>query len=166
MRIVRALGLIAATAAFRRPTPRLFHSLTAMSATGASGDEATIRSLVGEFAGGGAVAFVEKHATDDWQFIRPSGNPLTKEEYGPFLSGDVQVTAAALVEVHKIDVGSDMAMASITQSASFTYKGTPNDDVFVVSLVMKKVEGKWFVSWCHRSTGRKPDEDKPVFVFA
>ena len=98
--------------------------------------------------------------------MRPSGNPLSKSDYKAFVGGDVKITDIEMVEVNKVDVGADMAFACVTQSATFTYQGEPNDDVFVVSLVMKKVEGKWFVSWCHRSTGRKPDEDKPVFVFA
>ena len=59
-----------------------------------------------------------------------------------FESGDIVVTAAELAKVHKLDVFGDAAFTAFTQTASFTYKGEPNDDVFTVSALLKKVEGR------------------------
>lgn len=93
-------------------------------------------------------------ATDDFKFVRPSGNPVDAEEYARmFESGDVVVTASKLAKIHKIDVFGDTAFTAFTQMASFTYKGTPNDDVFTVSALLKKMDGSWKFAWMHRSSG-------------
>ena len=57
-----------------------------------------------------------------------------------------------------IDVGADMAYATASESAKFTYKGTPNDDPsFTVSTVWKKVGGAWKLAHGHRSTATGND---------
>ncbi|MEE2999705.1 MAG: DUF3804 family protein [Pseudomonadota bacterium] len=93
-------------------------------------------------------------ATNDFKFIRPSGNPIDSKGYANmFESGEIQITASALSKMHKLEVYGEIAFAAFTQTASFTYKGTTNNDVFTVSALLKKVNGNWIFAWMHRSTG-------------
>ena len=113
--------------------------------------------------------FYERHGTKDFYFIRPSGNPLTAEEYGSFVSGgDVSIESASLLQLHKLDVGQEMAFAVITQKAKFTYKGEPNDDVFTATLIFKKGQSddQWRINWVQRSSGRPPTDSIPKFHFS
>ena len=48
-----------------------------------------------------------------------------------------------LLDVKIVDVGVDMAYACSVASAKFEYKGTPNDDVFVLTTIFKKDADKW-----------------------
>ena len=41
--------------------------------------------------------------------------------------------------------------------SKFSYKGTPNNDLAVYSLVCEKVDGKWMMVHAQRSTGRDPE---------
>ena len=75
-----------------------------------------------------------------------------------FFGGDVEITEKALIKIQKLDVGADMAYATASESAKFTYKGTPNDDPsFTVSTVWKKVGGAWKLAHGHRSTATGND---------
>ena len=76
--------------------------------------------------------------------------------------GDVVNKGGELLDVKIVDVGVDMAYACSVASAKFEYKGTPNDDVFVLTTIFKKdADGKWKICLAQRSTGRKPDEEPP-----
>ena len=98
--------------------------------------------------------FLLSNSTDDFKFIRPSGNPVDAQGYADmFASGDIVLTAVELKKLHKLDVYGDIAFCAFTQSASFTYKGTPNDDIYTVSALVKVVDGKWKFAWMQRSTG-------------
>ena len=97
----------------------------------------------------------------DW-LCRPSGNPISGEGLKEMMSsGDITGSKSKLREVKILDVEGNMAYAVCVCEASFEYKGTPNDDVYVMTNVLRKVGGKWRVVWAHRSTGRKPDEEAP-----
>ena len=97
----------------------------------------------------------------DW-LCRPSGNPISGEGLKEMMSsGDITGSKSKLREVKILDVEGNMAYAVCVCEASFEYKGTPNDDVYVMTNVLRKVDGKWRVVWAHRSTGRKPDEEAP-----
>tara|TARA_B110000977_G_scaffold67069_1_gene91136 strand:- start:26654 stop:27064 length:411 start_codon:yes stop_codon:yes gene_type:complete len=74
-------------------------------------------------------------------------------------SDDITLSAGKLMEVKYLDIGTDMAYATVVQSAKFTYKGTPNDDMFVGTYVFKKVAENWTCVHGFRSTGRAPTED-------
>jgi ketosteroid isomerase-like protein len=98
--------------------------------------------------------FFLTHTTDDFKFIRPSGNPVDATGYaGMFKSGDIVVSTSALTKIHKLDVYGDVAFVAFTQAASFTYKGAPNDDVCTVSALLKKTDDKWEIAWMQRSSG-------------
>ena len=94
--------------------------------------------------------FLLNNTTEDFKFIRPSGNPIDAVGYAAmFDSGDVQVTASALTKIHKLDIFDELAFAVFTQTSSFKYKGTPNDDMFTVSSLLNKANGIWFLHGCN-----------------
>ena len=41
--------------------------------------------------------------------------------------------------------------------AKFSFKGTPNNDLAVYSLICEKVDGKWMMVHAHRATGKDPE---------
>ena len=98
--------------------------------------------------------------------VRPSGNPLNKAGWEAMMGGDAVSTSSEVVAVHKIDIVGDAAYAIVTSHGKFSYKGTENDDIAVVTYFCKKDEaGAWKVAYAQRSTGRKPDEEKPNCTF-
>jgi ketosteroid isomerase-like protein/quinol monooxygenase YgiN len=105
-----------------------------------------------------------KHMHDDCVFVRPSGNPLNKEGWEKMMTNeDVNVESNDLVAINKLHVEGDMAYVCYTTHGKFNYKGNENDDVAVLTSVLKKVDGKWMVVLGQRSTGRKPEETLPQF---
>ena len=76
---------------------------------------------------------------------------------------DVSVECNDLVSINKMDVCGDMAYVCYTNHGRFNYKGTPNDDIAVLTSVLKKVDGRWLVVHGQRSTGRSPTDAPPVF---
>ena len=105
-----------------------------------------------------------KHMHDDCVFIRPSGNPLTKEGWKKMMENDdVVVESSKLVSVNKLELCGDTAYVCYTSHGCFSYKGTKNDDVAVLTCVMRRVNGRWMVMMGQRSTGRLPSEQAPQF---
>ena len=106
-----------------------------------------------------------QHMHDDCVFIRPSGNPLSKNGWEEMMSNDdVTVESSKLVSINKLNVEGDMAYVCYTSHGKFSYKGTPNDDVAVFTSVLKKVNGRWWIVMGQRSTGRKPEDSLPQFT--
>ncbi|MBI77844.1 MAG: elongation factor Tu [Rhodospirillaceae bacterium] len=94
------------------------------------------------------------NSTPDFKFIRPSGNPVDANAYSNmFESGEVVVSNSALGKLHKLEIYNEIAFVVFTQTASFTYKNKPNEDVFTVTALLKKENEKWKFSWFHRSSG-------------
>jgi len=105
-----------------------------------------------------------KHMHDDCAFVRPTGNPLNKEGWREMMTNDdVKVESNELVTINKLKVNGDMAYVCYTTHGKFSYKGTANDDIAVLTSVLQKVNGKWQVVHGQRSTGRKPSEAMPTF---
>lgn len=105
-----------------------------------------------------------RHMHDDCVFVRPSGNPLSKKGWEEMMTNDdVNVELQKLVSINKLQVVGDMAYVCYTTHGKFTYKGTENDDIAVLTCVMKKFNGKWMMMMGQRSTGRKPEESLPQF---
>lgn len=105
-----------------------------------------------------------KHMHEDCVFVRPSGNPLSKTGWETMMTNDdVDVKLQKLVAINKLQVVGDMAYVCYTTHGKFTYKGTENDDIAVLTCVMKKLDGKWMMMMGQRSTGRKPEESLPQF---
>lgn len=105
-----------------------------------------------------------RHMRDDCVFIRPTGNPLNKKGWDDMMNNeDVKVGSNELVSINKLQVCGDMAYVCYTTHGKFTYKGTENDDIAVLTSVLQKVDGKWMVVHGQRSTGRSPSEPAPSF---
>lgn len=105
-----------------------------------------------------------KHMSDECVFIRPSGNPLDKKGYCKMMSNDeVKVDVNELMEINKLSINDNMAYVCYTSHGKFTYHGTENDDVAVLSSVLEKTDGRWKVVFGQRSTGRKPTDDPVTF---
>ena len=100
--------------------------------------------------------WIAANSLPDCLFIRPSGNPFKAVEFVTFFGGDVEITEKALIKIQKLDVGADMAFATASESAKFTYKGTPNDDIAVFTGVFEKGADGWKVIHGHRATGQPP----------
>ena len=83
------------------------------------------------------------------------------------MSGDdVTVEFNEMVEVAIAEENGDMGYVVFTSKSKFSYKGTPNEDLAVFTLVLKKTgdtDDSWRVVHGQRSTGRKFEEDAPNF---
>ena len=79
-------------------------------------------------------------------------------------SADITIESDEVTSIDDIKefAGGNAAVVVYTCRSKFSYKGTPNDDVYVFTNVFKKVDGVWETVWGHRSTGRSPDEDPPA----
>mgnify|MGYP001328062133 CR=1 FL=1 len=74
-----------------------------------------------------------KHMTDECLFIRPTGNPLNKEQWNSMMNNDdVTVESNKLISINKMDIANDMAYVIYTNHGKFNYKGTDNDDIAVL----------------------------------
>ena len=108
----------------------------------------------------------KKHMTEDCVFIRPTGNPLDKVQWKEMMTNDdVSVESGKLVSINKLHVCGDMAFVCYTNHGRFTYKGIDNDDVAVITSVLRRLNGRWLVVHGQRSTGRSPSEELPKFTF-
>ena len=106
-----------------------------------------------------------KHMHDDCVFVRPTGNPLNKDGWNNMMNNkDVVVESNDLVTINKVKIVGDMAFVCYTTHGKFSYKGTKNDDIAVISSVLQRVDGKWMVVHGQRSTGRKPSDEAPNFA--
>ena len=99
-------------------------------------------------------SFFVKNATQDFLFIRPSGNPINAEGFENMISGDVVQEKAEITKIHRLEfLSENIVMCIFTLSSKFTYKGTPNDDLPTVTSIFKKEDNIWKVHWMQRSTG-------------
>eukprot|EP00948_MAST-09A_sp_MAST-9A-sp1_P000987 g987.t1 len=104
--------------------------------------------------------------TKDCLFIRPTGNPMPEAVWNGMRDNkDVVVEESKLLSINKaIKCSEDSYLLCMTAHGKFSYKGTKNDDIYVMSCLMQRQADKsWKCSHAHRSTGRKPDEDLPKF---
>ena len=118
-------------------------------------DKEKIISLLNEFANPKKMAsFFVKNATQDFLFIRPSGNPINAEGFENMISGDVVQEKAEITKIHRLEfLSENIVMCIFTLGSKFTYKGTPNDDLPTVTSIFKKVDNVWKIYWMQRSTG-------------
>ena len=119
-------------------------------------DKDKIISLLKELVTPGEMgSFFINHATPDFLFIRPSGNPINANDFEKmFTSGDVVQESAEITKLHRLDFLSDnIVLCVFTLGAKFSYKGTSNDDLPTVTSIFKKIEGTWKIYWMHRSSG-------------
>ena len=106
-----------------------------------------------------------KHWEEGRFIIRPSGNPLTKNENEAMLQNeDVIIDKQVLISINSLEIFSEIAVACLTVHQVFSYKGTPNNDISVMLIVFKKSNEGWKMIHGSRSQGRDPNNSKmPVF---
>jgi ketosteroid isomerase-like protein len=144
--------------------------MTSLSVSSHELVEDQVKSVITNMVMAMNVGNVEKAAewvADDAVFVRPTGNPLTKQQWVSMLnSPDVKIVSNEVKDFHRVDVhqAGDWALICYTTHAKFNYKGTENDDVSVFSVIVKRNSDKgWKLSWLQRSTGRLPTDEMPVF---
>lgn len=104
------------------------------------------------------------HMGDGCVFIRPTGNPLSKEQWNEMMNNpNVSVEDSRLLSINKLHVCGDMAFVCYTAHNKFNYMGQANDDIAVFTSVLQRVDGDWVVVHGQRSTGRSPSDDAPKF---
>tara|TARA_B100000242_G_scaffold16434_1_gene10126 strand:- start:580 stop:966 length:387 start_codon:yes stop_codon:yes gene_type:complete len=118
-------------------------------------DKETIISLLNEFANPEKMAsFFINHATPEFLFIRPSGNPIDAEGFEKMISSDVIQEKAEITKIHRLEfLSNNVSLCIFTLGSEFIYKGTPNDDLPTVTSIFKKVNNVWKIHWMQRSTG-------------
>ena len=58
-----------------------------------------------------------------------------------------------LVKIHRLEANSDWGFAAFTLKEAFSYKGEQNNDLSTYSLIFKKIDCTWKISWMQRSSG-------------
>lgn len=117
--------------------------------------ETEIRSLLQEFASAKRTGdFFLDHGTDDFIFVRPSGNPLDAEGFSAmFQSGDLTVHDSELIALERLNFHANIAIAVFTMRGNFTYQGQHNSDTYVATAVLRNLEGEWRFALFQRSAG-------------
>ncbi len=105
-----------------------------------------------------------KHMGDECVFIRPTGNPLNKQQWNEMMNNpNVSVEDSKLVSVNKLHIFGDMAFVCYTAHNKFNYMGKSNDDIAVFTSVLQRIGGEWTVVHGQRSSGRSPTDEAPKF---
>ena len=98
--------------------------------------------------------FLTSNVTDDFLAIRPSGNPITaKGLEGMYYNADLVIDCSELVKIHRLEANSNWGFAAFTLKEAFSYKGEQNNDLSSYSMIFKKLDGTWKISWMQRSQG-------------
>ena len=63
---------------------------------------------------------------------------------------DVTDDSNELLKINQLYINENMAYAT---HSKFTYKGLLNDDVVVLTLILEKTEGRWYIAFGQRPTG-------------
>ena len=125
-------------------------------------DENQIIQLLENFTANDYGEFLLNNATEDFLFIRPSGNPINVMGLIEMsTSGDLSDGYCDIQTIRKLDFFSpDAAMCVFTLRSSFVYKDIQNSDLATVTAIIKKTKNKWEFSWMHRSSG---DSDESLW---
>ena len=120
-----------------------------------SSDSQQLEALIQGFADRAQnKTFLPANTTSNFLAIRPSGNPITaKGLAGMYDSDDLVVELSELVKIHRLEADSDWGFAAFTLKEAFSYKGDLNNDLSTYSLIFKKIDGTWKISWLQRSQG-------------
>ena len=119
-------------------------------------DENQIIQLLDNFAANDYGEFLLDNATENFLFIRPSGNPIDASGFIKMrTSGDLSWDGYTdIKKIRKLEFLSDnVAMCVFTLRTSFVYKDIQNTDLATVTSIIKKINNQWKLSWMHRSSG-------------
>ena len=119
-----------------------------------SSDSQQIEALIKGFANRAEnKSFLTSNVTEDFLAIRPSGNPITAEGLiGMYNNADLVIERSELVKIHRLEANSDWGFSAFTLKEAFSYKGEQNNDLSSYSMIFKKVDGIWKISWMQRSS--------------
>ena len=120
-----------------------------------SSDSQQIEALIKGFANRAEnKSFLTSNVTEDFLAIRPSGNPITAEGLiGMYNNADLVVEISELVKIHRLEANSDWGFAAFTLKEVFSFKGKINIDLSSYSMIFKKIDVIWKISWMQRSSG-------------
>ena len=118
-------------------------------------EERIIRQLLDNFAANDYGDFLNNNATEDFLFIRPSGNPIDVIGFIEMsTSGDVVDGFCDIKKIHKLEFfSSDVSICVFTLRSSFIYKGVQNSDLATVTAIFKKIKNQWKFFLMQRSSG-------------
>ena len=118
-------------------------------------DENQIIQLLDNFTANDYGEFLSDNATENFLFIRPSGNPIDVMGFIEMsTSGDLSDGYCDIQKIRKLDFFSpNAAMCVFTLRSSFVYKNVQNSDLATVTAIFKKIKNQWKFSWMHRSSG-------------
>ena len=100
--------------------------------------------------------FLKENATEDFLFIRPSGNPIDAIGFIEMkASGELSFDGYTdVLEIHRKEFLSDEVVFIVfTLRSSFVYKDVQNTDLATVTTIIKKINNAWKFSWMQRSSG-------------
>ena len=100
--------------------------------------------------------FFLNNATNDFIFIRPSGNPIDAHGFIAMReSGDLAYDGyCEIIKIHKFEfLSNHVVMCVFTLRSSFVFKNIQNSDMSTVTAILKKINNLWKFSWMHRSSG-------------
>ena len=100
--------------------------------------------------------FFSKYFVPDFQWIRPSGNPIGKEGLISMFTKDIQIVSVSLVSIDNIKIlaGQQSAVAIFTADQTFSYKGKRNEDRAVSTGVMEMQGDDIKMVQEHRTSGK------------
>ncbi len=118
-------------------------------------DSQQIEALIKGFANrADNKSFLIANVTDDFLAIRPSGNPITADALVAMYSNeDLIVELSELVKIHRLEAYRDWGFAAFTLKELFSFKGEPNNDLSSYSMIFKKIDEIWKITWMQRSSG-------------
>ena len=121
-----------------------------------SSDSQQIEALIQNFTDRAQnKTFLTANVSDDFLAIRPSGNPITAEGLvGMYDNADLVIELSELIKIHRLQANSDWGFAAFTLKEAFCYKGEKNNDLSSYTLIFKKIDGTWKISWMQRSQGK------------
>lgn len=100
--------------------------------------------------------FFSKYFVPDFQWIRPSGNPIGKEGLISMFTNDIQIISVSLVSIDNITIlaGQQSAVVTFTADQAFCYQGKRNEDRAVSTGVMEMQGDEIKLVQEHRTSGK------------
>ena len=90
-------------------------------------------------------SFCINNVTQDFLFIRPSGNLIDKKGSEQMITGDIVQEKAEITKFHRLEFLSKNIVSYVhfTLGSKFTYKDALNDDLHTLTSIFKKINNVW-----------------------
>lgn len=114
-------------------------------------------------------SFAEKFYIHTFQLVRPSGNPIKRDDLARYMASDMNFLKIQMISIDSITVLSCMRSAVVIYTAEhfFEYKGIPNEDRCVYTCVLELADGDIKMFHEHRSSGMSVPKEtrwKPMWT--